>query len=391
MPTNLPPEAKKKWNEASTARNPREKLRLLEEFLSLTPKHKGTGKLRAQVKSKLATLRREIKERKHKRVGGQAEKFFIEKEGAAQIIILGPTNVGRSSLLLCLTNAKVVVSDYPFSTQEPIPGMFPFEDIQFQVIEAPALVEGTAEGRAGGQKILALARNADGLILMVDLSMNPSEQLATILRELENARVLVKKPKARVEIERKHMGVGLRILVMGKLVDCTLKDVEELLRGYRISNSIVKIYGKAKLDDVEDSIFESAVFRPCIVVANKQEVNGASERLRDLRDFIGDRFKIVPVSCKTQFGIRRLGRELFASLGIIRVYTKELNRKEPSSSPFILKRETTIADLAKHIHSDFYKNFYYARVWSKRLPFSPQKVGLHFILDDKDVVEMHMR
>jgi hypothetical protein len=269
--------------------------------------------------------------------------------------------------------------------------MFPFEDIQFQVIEAPALVEGTSEGRAGGQKIFALARNADGLILMVDLSMNPSEQLATILRELENSRILVKKPNARVEIERKHMGVGLMVLVMGKLVDCTLKDVEELLRGYRISNAIVKIYGKAKLDDVEDSIFESAVFRPCIVVANKQDVNDASERLRDLRDFIGDRFEVVPVSCKTQFGLSRLGRELFASLGIIRVYTKDLNRKEPSSSPFILKRETTIADLAKHIHSDFYKNFYYARVWSTRLPFSPQKVGLHFILDDKDVVEMHMR
>lgn len=391
MPTNLPAEAKKKWSEASMARNPREKLRLLQEFLSLIPKHKGTEKLRAQVKSKLATLRREMKEKRQKRVGSQTEKFFIEKEGAAQIVILGPTNVGRSSLLRSMTNAKVVVSDYPYSTQEPVPGMYSFEDIQFQVIEAPALVEGTSEGRAGGQKILALARNADGLILMVDLNVNSSEQLATILRELENARILVKKPNARVEIERKHMGVGLRVLVMGRLVDCTLTNVEELLRGYRISNAVVKIHGEAKLDDVEDSIFESAVFRPSIVVANKQDVKGASERLRDLRVFNADRFRIVPVSCKTQSGLSRLGSELFASLGIIRVYTKDLNRKEPSPSPFILKRETTIADLAKHIHSDFYKNFYYARVWSKRLPFSPQKVGLHFVLDDKDVIEMRMR
>jgi len=391
MPTNLPAEAKKKWNEASMARNPKQKLPLLQEFLSLVPKHKGTEKLRAQVKTKMATLRREIEEKKRRKVGARGPSFFIEKEGVAQIAILGQTKVGRSSFLASVTNAKVEISTYPFTTLEPVPGMLPFEDIQFQMVETPALIEGAAEGKALGQQTLALARNADGLVLMVDLAKNPCGQLSLILNELEKARIMVKKPSARVEIERKHMGIGLRIFVIGNLVNCTLKDVEMLLKSYKISNAIVKIYGNATLDDVEDSIFESAVFRPSIIVANKFDVEGAAENLGALERVVNGLLKIIPASCKTGFGLKRLGPELFKSLEVIRIYTQELSSKKPSPTPFILKKDSTVEELAKQIHSDFFRRFSYARVWSKRLPFSPQKVGLSFALDDKDIVELHMR
>jgi len=391
MPTNLPAEAKKKWNEASMARNPKQKHQLLQEFLSLVPKHKGTEKLCAQVKTKMAALRREMEEKKRRKVGARGPSFFIEKEGAAQIAILGQTKVGRSSFLTSVTNAKVEISNYLFATLEPVPGMLSFEDIQFQMVETPALIEGAAEGKAWGQQTLALARNADGLVLIVDLAGKPCEQLSLILTELEKARILVKKPSARVEIERKHMGVGLRIFVIGNLVDCTLKDVELLLKSYRISNAIVKIYGNATLDDVEDSIFESAVFRPSIIVANKFDVEGAAESLGELERFVNGQLNIIPVSCKTGFGLRRLGPELFKSLEVIRIYTKEPSNKKPSPAPFILKKNSTVEELAKQIHSDFFRRFSYARVWSKRLPFSPQKVGLSFALDDKDIVELHMR
>ncbi|UCE96658.1 MAG: 50S ribosome-binding GTPase [Candidatus Bathyarchaeota archaeon] len=391
MPANLPGEARRKWNEVLMARNPKEKLRLLQEFLSLVPKHKGTRKLRAQVKTKMATLRRELEAEKHKKAGARGPKSFIEKEGAAQFVILGLTKVGRSSLLKSVTNAKVEVSDYPYSTQEPIPGMLPFEDIQFQIVEAPAVIEGAAEGKGWGAPTLALARNADGLILMIDLQRNPSEQISLILRELENARILLKKPKSRVDIERKHMGIGLRILVIGRLIDCNLKDVKTLLESYGVTNAIVKIYGNATIDDVEDSIFESVVFRPTIIVANKIDIEGAAENFNDLRKILEDRFNIIKVSCRTKVGMETLGTELFKMLEIIRIYTKEPNSKEPSIEPFILKKDSTVAELAKQIHSDFYKHFAYAKVWANRFRFSPRKVGLSFNLRDKDVVEMHMR
>jgi ribosome-interacting GTPase 1 len=391
MPTNLPVVAKKKWNESILAKTPQEKLVKLQEFLSLIPKHKGTEKLCAQVKTKIATLRKEIDEKKRRRAGRGGSKFFLEKEGAAQIILLGPTKVGRSSLLTSITNAKAEISDYPFSTREPMPGMFQFEDLQFQVVEAPALAKGAAEGEALGLQTLGLARNADGLVLMVDLSDDPPEQLRMMLNELEKARVLTQKPRARVDIERKHVDAGLRIIVVGKLLNCNLRDVEELLKGYRIFDATVKIYGKATLDDVEDAIFESTIYRPAIVVANKADTAQAAENLQELKRYVGNQLTVIPISCRTRKGLEKLGSEIFKALNIIRVYTKEPNAPEPSSNPFILKKGSSIGDLARQIHSDFIERFGYARVWARRLPFSPQKVGSSFTLQDGDTVELHAK
>jgi ribosome-interacting GTPase 1 len=391
MPTNLPPTAKKKWNEVSKAQTPQEKLVKLQEFLSLVPRHKGTAKLQVQTKRQIKTLQAEIEEKKRHKAGRSGPKFFLEKEGAAQIVILGPTKVGRSSLLASVTRAKVEVSDYSYVTREPVPGMLQYEDIQFQVVEAPALVEGAAEGEAWGLQTLGLARNSDGLLLMVDLADDPSKQLAFILSEMEKTRILTQKPRARVEIERKHMGAGLRIIVIGRLINCNMRDVEDLLRGYRILDGIVKIYGEATLDDVEDTIFESTVYRPSIVVANKADAPEAQLRLRELERFVGNQLAIIPVSCKTMTGLNKLGTQIFKALEIIRVYTKEPSHREHSPKPFILKKGSTVNDLAKQVHSDFIERFAYARVWSKRLRFSPQKVGSTFMLEDKDIIELHTK
>jgi ribosome-interacting GTPase 1 len=391
MPTNLPPNAKKKWKEVTNAQTPQEKLEKLQEFLSLVPRHKGTARLCVQVKRQIKTLQNLIAEKKRRKAGRSGPRFFLEKEGAAQIVILGPTKVGRSSLLTSITNAKTEVSDYPYTTQEPVPGMFQYEDLQFQIVEAPALIEGAADGESWGLQSLGLARNADGLILMVDLSQNPEKQLMLIKGEMEKARIMIQKPRARVEIERKHVGAGLRIIVVGRLINCNMRDVEALLKGYRILDGVVKIYGEATLDDVEDAIFESTVYRPAIIVANKADTSEAMKNLEELERFVGDQVPIVPVSCKTRSGLDKLGTEIFKALEIIRVYTKEPNERAPSPKPFFLKKGATVSDLAKLVHSDFIKRFSHARVWSKRLAFSPQKVGSTFILEDKDVVELHAK
>ncbi|MCS7096385.1 MAG: 50S ribosome-binding GTPase [Candidatus Bathyarchaeota archaeon] len=391
MPTNLPAEAKRKWTEVSAARNPHEKLRLMEEFLSLVPKHKGTAKLCAQVKKQMAMIREELEEKQRRKAGRGGSRFFIEKEGAAQVVVIGLTNVGKSSLLRALTNAKVEVSQAPYTTSEPVPGMLSYEDIQFQIVEAPAIMEGAAEGKAWGLQTLALARNADGLILMVDLGHDPVKQLSIILGELQKARILVSKPRAYVEIERRHMGEGLRIIVFGQLLGCTFKDVEDLLKSYGVTNALVKIYGQATLDEVEDAIFGNITYKPAIIVANKLDLKGAESNLRLLESYVEGNLKVIAVSCENGQGIKGIGEVLFKALGLIRVYTKEPGEKEPSKKPFILKRGSTVQDLAKHIHSDFIDGFLYAKIWSKRLSFSPQKVGAAFILEDGDIVEIHAK
>ena len=391
MPTNLPSEARHKWKEVSLARRPEEKIEKLREFLSLVPRHKGTENLRAQVKRRIATLRREIAEKKRKRAGAGRSKFFVEKEGDAQIVILGLTNVGRSSLLSLLTNAKVEISSYPYTTKEPRPGMFQYQDLQFQLVETAALMEGSADGGTWGLQTLTAARNADGLIIMVDLSRDPVEQFSLISRELEKARILTRKPKARVQIERKHMGAGLKIIITGSLFGCTLNDVKRLLKSYRIHDATVKIQGEATIDDVEDAVFESTVYRPAIIIANKADVPKASQRIEELKGFLGEEMKILPISCKAKSGLEKLGSDIFEMLDMIRVYTKEPNERFRSKKPFTIRRGSTIFDLARRIHSDFYKQFSYAKVWSKRLRFSPQKVGGTFVLEDGDTVEIHMK
>src|SRR4030042_1563611 len=123
MPTNLPHDAKDKWAEVEATRNPREKLQRMQEFISLVPKHKGTAKLCAQIKKQMATMRKEMEEKKRKRAGKGGPKFFIEKEGAAQIALLGVTKVGKSCLLSAVTNAKIEVSPTPYTTREPVPSI----------------------------------------------------------------------------------------------------------------------------------------------------------------------------------------------------------------------------------------------------------------------------
>jgi ribosome-interacting GTPase 1 len=392
MPTNLPHDAKDKWAEVEATRNPREKLRLMQEFLALVPQHKGTLKLRGQVKKKMAILRKDMEERKAKRATSRGgPKFFIEKEGAAQVALLGLTNAGKSCLLSAVTNANVMVSPAPYTTREPVPSIMNFEDMQFQIIEAPALMEGSADGRAWGLQTLAAARNSDGLILMVDLAANPVAQLKLILGELEKARVLVSKPKGRVDINRRYAGASLRIILVGKLVNCTMREVEKLLRSYRITDAIVKISGEVTLDDVEDAIFESTTYRPAVIVANKLDLPSAKANLRLLEAFVGGKTPVVAVSCEKRLGLEKLGGALFEALGIMRIYTKEPGDRAVSNNPFTLKKGSTLHDLARSIHTDFERDFAFAKVWSERLAFSPQKVGLSFVLEDGDVVEIHVR
>ncbi len=393
MPTNLPPEAKDKWAEVEATNDPKLKLQKYQEFLSEVPQHKGTMKLRGQIKRKMAIIRRDLDEKKAKRTGLRSggPKFFIEKEGSAQIALVGMTNVGKSSLLAAVTNAKVEVSPVPFTSRDPVPSIMNYKDIQLQIVETPAMIEGSADGKLWGSQTLACARNADGLVLMVDLSEDPVKQLQVVQSELEKARLATSKLKGKVEIDRKHTGAALRIVLVGKLLDCNMREVESLLRSYRINDAIVKISGEVTLEEIEDAIFQTTMFKPTLIVANKLDVKGADAKLRALELYVQGKLPIIAISCEQKQGLNKLGETIFNTMEIIRIYTKEPSKRDPSSKPFTLNRGATLQDLAKSIHGEFIKNFAYARVWAKRLVFSPQKVGLTFALEDGDIVEIHTK
>jgi len=393
MPTNLPPEAMDKWEEVEAAHTPKEKMDAMIEFLKYVPHHKGTMKLRGEMNRKISLIRADLDKKKRMGTGkgSGGPKLFIEKEGSAQIALIGMTNVGKSSLMTATTNSKVVVTPTPFSTHEPTPGIMSYKDVQFQIVEAPAVMEGSAEGRATGHVTLGLARNADGVILMVDLSHDPIEQLELILDELEKSRVLVNKPSGKVEIDRRHAGTALRVILVGKLLDCSMDDVEELLKTYHLRDAIVRISGDVKLDDVENAIFETTTYKPAVIVANKLDLPQAATNLRHLKQYVNGKLPVVAMSCEQKIGIDELGKALLESLKVIRVYTKEPGSNKETGHPFVLKQGATINDLAKNIHKEFISNFLFAMVWAKRLPFSPKKVGVSFKLEDGDIVEIHTK
>jgi len=388
MVTNLPPEAKKKWFEVTLTRNPEERIRLMQEFLSLVPKHKGTDKMVAHIRRQISQLRDEVEKKKRAR-RGRAPSYFPEKTGAAQVVVLGPTNVGRSSMLRAVTNAMPEVASYPFSTKEPVPGMLPYEDIQFQLVEAPPIMEGSSEGRANGFQILSLTRNADGIIIMVDLAEDPSGLYRMVAEELENSRILTVEPEGEVEIQRRGHGSDIQFIWEGELAGCSAEDAVKLLNEYKIRSALVRVRGRVTLDLVEDAVFGNAVYRPTLVVANKADLAESSASLEELRE-AAKPLTVLSVSVKEAENLAEvLGSELFNLLGIARVYTKEPGQ-DHSKVPIVARRGLTVGDLSKTIHSDFYRRFRYARLWGPSANFPGERVGLDRELSDGDIVEIHV-
>jgi len=267
--------------------------------------------------------------------------------------------------------------------------MLQFEDMQFQLVELPALVPGS-EGRFMFQEgSVDLIRTCDGLIIMVDLSADPVEQLGKILAELGHSQVSTRSSESNVIIT-KTKSEGIQLFDAGRLIGCTRDEVSALLKGYGISNAIVRTAGDVRLDDVEDVILETnLIYKPTIVLANKMDLAGASLNHSRLLDHVDSKLPVITASCLTRTGLPDLGERLFEVLDIVRVYTKEPNASHPSPDPFVIEKGTTVGGLSSQIHSVLFRRFKYARIWGKSASYDGERVGIGHILFDGDVVEIH--
>jgi len=387
VPTNLPAEAKAKWIKVMEARSVEEKIRALEEFLSAVPKHKGTERLREWATKRLAQLREELEEEKRRKRSTGKPSFFLEKEGAAQVVVIGPTNSGKSTLVHALTGAKTEISDYPYATQHPVPGMMKYQDIYFQLVDTPPLEPDTLLAR----RTVALTRNADGVLLVLDATRSIREDLNRVIGYLRSEGMLLVKPKGRVIIDIVRTGKsGIRVTLMGKLLDSTIDDLRRLLESYRIYNAHVKLYGEVTLDDVEQSIFEAVVYKPVVVFINKTDLR---EPTSEEVEYVEKSLPGAPIilgSATTRRGLSEIASSLYRVLEIIRVYTKPPGGSV-AEKPLVLRRGATIRDVAESVHSDLVKNFLYARVWGPSAKYPGERVGLEHVVEDGDVVEIHSR
>lgn len=328
MPTNLPPEyyhAEDRFREATT---PQERIERLQEVISTIPKHKGTERLRGMLKKRLAQLKDSAQTRKG--VGRHASAFSIGREGAGQVAVIGPANVGKSALVAALTNASPEVADYPYTTWTPTPGMMEFEDVQIQIIDTPPLDVDHVEA-----ELINLIRRADLLLLVIDLQSHTIEEL---------------------------------------------EDTIALLRERRIAPAHLR---------ERFSEEERITFLPLLVIVNKCDDEELCVDFEVLRELLGTDYDFVPVSALTGRNTLALRRAVFEALDVMRVYSKPPNRPADMSRPFVLPRESTVEEMAAKVHQDFYHQLKSARVWGSGA-FDGQLVGRDHVLADGDIVELRM-
>ena len=385
MPTNVTPEYLAAEEKYRQAKSPKEKLKALENMLSLIPKHKGTEKMQMHIKRKISKIKAEMETTARK--SGHGPTFNVKKEGAAQVALVGLPNSGKSLVLSRLTNADVSVDTYPFTTKMPTPGMMEYKDIQIQLVEVPAIIEDVSMGKGFGLQILSAIRAADAVALIIDLSRDSLEQMKIVLDELEKGGINLNEEPPHVEIVKKAEG---GIDIRGKQYfhgdDHVLK---ELLLKDKIHNAIIVFRADTTLEQFQEALDESVAFKPAVILATKGDIKNSKKNFALLKKHFGD-FDIVPISAEKEINLEYAKESIYNSLNIIRVYTKTPG-EEVAYPPITMNPHSTIYDAAGRVHKHFQKKFKYARIWGPSAKYEGQKVGSDHILQDGDIVEVHIR
>lgn len=338
MPANLSPEFRAAEAKLREARDPQDRLHWLREMLRTIPKHKGTDHLQAELKTRIKQLAEELA---GPRKGGahSGPLTVIRPEGAAQVALLGPPNSGKSTLHAALTGSHAQAGPYPFTTQYPQPGMLPFEDTLFQLLDLPPIHPDHPIPWIGGT-----LQQTDACLLAVDLS-DPD------------------------------------------CVDQTIGLHEELgQRRVDLSGSWPGSGRETRRPGPEDPF---AVLLPTLLLATKADlVPNLDEELRVFRELTGLDYPVLPVSVETGLGLDGIGPRLFRELAIVRVYTKAPGRPPDQDRPFTLRRGATVDDVARLVHKDFAASLTYARRWPKG-GGSVSQVGRDHPVEDGDLLELH--
>ncbi len=328
MPANLPPQYKEAEERYRQAKTTPEKILALEEMLAIIPHHKGTDKLIGQLRKRLSQHRDESQRRSS--TSRQADPFAVKKEGAAQVVLVGLPNCGKSQILGSLTNAVPLIADYPFTTRTPLPGMMKFENLQIQIVDAPPLMDEFAE-----TGLASLIRNADALAIVLDLTEDGASQIELILEELNRRRVRVLKRG-----EEKRVEIG-------------------------------------------------QYFKRALLLGNKADRKEAQRNCRQLLEVFSRDYPALCVSAKENLNLDEAKKEIFSILDIVRAYTKAPGKAPDRNDPVILPQGSRVLDFASHIHKDFAQKLKFARIWGKE-KYDGQMAPREYILQDGDVIELHL-
>jgi ribosome-interacting GTPase 1 len=395
LSSNIGPEANAAYQKYLDATTLEEKIRRLEEFLSIVPKHKATEKIVALNRSRLAKLKREQEEKrlKQKSTSKIVSPFSIKKEGL-QIILISTyqtPGVGKTSILHMLTGAaSEKIGKF---TALPEIGIYEYQKVRFQVVDMPSIMEGASIGVGNGKEILAQLRACDLIGLCVDLSKNIDNQMTLLLRELNQANIRINTPEPPITIEKTGSNkIQVYYLTSEakeneELIEFTEKIKEVIYEG-GVRNAMVKIYGKITLNQVVDALSPSIVYKRLILIGTKGDLPNTIDNYNYLRKRYSDKFPLIYGASAVKGEIdAEFGEQILSFLGKIRIYTA--HGGIIAEKPLILDEGVKVKEVAFRIHKSFLEQFEYAIVIRKTARQKRKKVGLDYKLLDNDIIEIH--
>jgi len=354
-----------------------EKIKQIEEEMSKTQINKHTEHHIGLLKAKLARLRAEL-EASTSKGGGPA--FEIKKGGDATVVLIGLPSVGKSTILNRLTNAKSKVAAYAFTTLTVVPGILRYNGADIQILDLPGIISGASSGKGRGKRVLSVARNADLVLLVLDV-FQPG-QIRVLKQELYEMGIRIDQKPPDVTITRSNKG-GLALTTSVKLNKLTHATVKGIADAYGLSNGGILIREDVTADQLIDVLTGDRRYVRSLVVLNKVDLVN-EQYIVAVRKQLGSDF--VPISAEKGLNIDLLADRIWETLDFIRIYLKRPDGDPDFEKPLVLPAGSTLRDVCKKIHPRFVEGAKYALVSGRTVKYAGQRVGLDHIPADKDIV-----
>jgi len=361
-----------------------ERIKELQDEISNTKYNKRTQRAIGLMKAKLALLIDRADQRASAGKARGDDRFTVRKTGDGTIVLLGYPSVGKSTLLNKLTNAKSAIASYSFTTLKAVPGIMKYRFAKIQIIDVPGIVAGAASGRGRGKEVLAMLRNADLILILVD-SLYP-EHYPAILKEIRETKVRVNQEKPMVKITKRERG-GTCISETVTLTKIDRQTILDIAKEMRLNNVEITIHTDIDADQLIDAISGDRIYTKALTVLTKIDLL-SKEKLNQIKKHIKPE---VIVSAEKGIGIEDLRSAIYNKMRFIRIFLKQVNKKPDLEEPLIMFKGCTIEDVCLKLHRDFLDNFKFARIWGRSAKFDGQTFRKpNKELLDKDILELHI-